>query len=1217
MFEFAQAGGFVTDWDSLRGVTPDGIDVDAAGNLYVLTGGGSVEQFTAPGTDVGPVNGDASDPTGLAVDRSNNEVYMDSGGVLIRHYPSSCDAGGNCTAADSFGSGHLSGATGLAVDPSNDSVYAASSSAGQIEKFTGPVILADVSTSAPSSLHGTTATLSGHLDPAGGGNVTSCQFEYGPDTTYGQTMPCSPAGPYSTPADVGADISGLAPNTTYHFRLDVVNAQGQSETVDQTFTTLGPVIDGLSTANVSARGVSLQAQINPNGQDTTYHFEYINDASFQATGFTGATSIPTPDGDLSAVPGDQPVQQDISSLALATLYHYRVVASNSDATVTSAAQSFTTLPAVQIDSTSAREVASTSATLDAQVNPDGLASTYQFQYVDDASFQASGYATATSLPTPAGEIGAGLGDVAVSQHLQGLRPGITYHYRLIAVNESAAPGINSPDHTFTTQATTDGTLTLPDNRGYELVTPANKGGGSLAGVQLSTSLLGFQASADGDKLTYSSITAFPGSQAGGNGSYLGSRGPTGWSSQPLDPPQATSTSLANGPWFGAFSPDLSKAVFIDGGGPLGQDSPPLVGGEPLNTRNVFIRDNLTNTYQLVDLTRPGVSAVSVDFQGASADLGHVVFSSPAPFTPDVPSALSGVQNIYQWVGGSVSLVSQIPTAPAVTCGGSRAPCAASTSNASPGAGNGTPTGYLGAVSNDGSNIFFTTTTNDQLYVRESGIRTVRYSASQKTNGAGPGGTDANGPHNPEYRIASSDGSKVFFSSCEQLTNHSTAVSPGAGCFNAADSSSGEDLYQYDVGSGVLTDLTVDRGPDVSGADVQGVLGASTDGSYVYFVANGVLAGGARPGDCGAQPGNPGSPSATCSVYVRHDGTTRFIATVSGYDSSDWDGRFTARVTPDGTHVAFESIGSVTGYDNAPVAPGDCTDPVSGLPLPSCDEVYLYSAATGQLTCASCNPSGARPVGPASIPPAGHSNPADGRAFPYLTRNLSVDGRRLFFDSQDALVPGDGNGRSDVYEYEGAAPHLILSGTGNSDSQFVDASQSGDNVFVETSAQLVGQDVDQSLDVYDARVGGGFQFSGAPVACSGDACRPPGSGVASGLNPGSATFVGSGDQGLPVTGSVVAVKARGVRVLGKAGGGSRLMLRVSVPGRGRVSVTGSGVKRFSKALSRGGTYRVVVGLTAAERKTLKRRHRLKVMVHVRFEPVGGRASTVTVSVMDKA
>ena len=122
-----------------------------------------------------------------------------------------------------------------------------------------------------------------------------------------------------------------------------------------------------------------------------------------------------------------------------------------------------------------------------------------------------------------------------------------------------------------------------------------------------------------------------------------------------------------------------------------------------------------------------------------------------------------------------------------------------------------------------------------------------------------------------------------------------------------------------------------------------VVGASEDGSWVYFVADGVLAAGAEHG----QP----------NLYVRHAGTTRLVAVLSRADRPDWAGQIgridaiSARVSPNGEWLAFMSQRSLTGYDNR--------DAVGGKPD---EEVYLYNASSERLVCASCDPTGARPLG---------------------------------------------------------------------------------------------------------------------------------------------------------------------------------------------------------------------------------------------------------------
>jgi hypothetical protein len=145
---------------------------------------------------------------------------------------------------------------------------------------------------------------------------------------------------------------------------------------------------------------------------------------------------------------------------------------------------------------------------------------------------------------------------------------------------------------------------------------------------------------------------------------------------------------------------------------------------------------------------------------------------------------------------------------------------------------------------------------------------------------------------------------------------------------------------------------------------------------------------------------------------------------------------------------------------------------------------------------------------------------------YQSRYLSDSGR-LFFNSDDALSPSDTNGTEDVYEYEpsgvgdcstgsttfsslsGGCVDLVSSGTGKEESAFVDASESGDDVFFMTSAELSGLDTDSVVDIYDARVGGGFPVPQAPPACEGDACQSP-VAAPNDPTPGSLTYKGPGN-----------------------------------------------------------------------------------------------------------
>jgi WD40-like Beta Propeller Repeat len=348
---------------------------------------------------------------------------------------------------------------------------------------------------------------------------------------------------------------------------------------------------------------------------------------------------------------------------------------------------------------------------------------------------------------------------------------------------------------------------------------------------------------------------------------------------------------------------------------------------------------------------------------------------------------------------------------------------------------------------------------------------------------------------------------------------------------------------------------------------------SEDGSWTYSASGSVLAKGAVPGQC--SPSGATRMEGSCNLYVSHGGVTRLVAVASGEDSKDWavvpdslsEGKYlnyyTSRVSPDGRWFAFMSQRGLTGYDTR--------DAVSGKPD---EEVYLYHAPAdlateaGALVCASCDPTGARPVGveykklddelvggfgvwggnqgiAANIP---GWTPYELSHSLYQSRYLSDSGR-LFFNSSDALVPQDVNGNEDVYEYEppgtgdcttgsvrfsersGGCVGLVSSGQAVGESAFLDASGNGGDVFFLTAAKLVSQDYDTALDVYDAHeCTSQAPCFPAPVAVpppcgTGDACKaaPSPQPAIFGAS-GSATFSGAGNVGATVPGAGVKAKS---------------------------------------------------------------------------------------------
>jgi hypothetical protein len=179
----------------------------------------------------------------------------------------------------------------------------------------------------------------------------------------------------------------------------------------------------------------------------------------------------------------------------------------------------------------------------------------------------------------------------------------------------------------------------------------------------------------------------------------------------------------------------------------------------------------------------------------------------------------------------------------------------------------------------------------------------------------------------------------------------------------------------------------------------------------------------------------------------------------------------------------------------------------------------------------------------------------------MPRALSDDGTRLFFDSFDGLVPQDSNGMMDVYEYEAGRAMLISSGSGSSDSRFADASSNGDDVFFTTRDQLVPQDQDQSVDLYDARVGGGSSQLAPPV-CSGTGCQGVPAPPPIFSTPSSVTFNGVGNFPAPPK-AVVRAKIKHKPIKRKKS--MRHKKRKQKGGKG----TRSSSKRSGRQIKRGG------------------------------------------------
>jgi NHL repeat len=803
-----------------------------------------------------------------------------------------------------------------------------------------------------------------------------------------------------------------------------------------------------------------------------------------------------------------------------------------------------------VDSVTSQALSPTSTELRAQIDAHGREAEYEFQY--GTSDCVTSPSSCTDLP--AGKLPAEFGDQQVRAVVSGLTPATAYFYRVVLIGPGeTGEGLPSPN-TFTTLPSPS---VMPDGRGWELVSPPEKHG--AAAPELISRYRGgsIQASSDGSAIAWLAtgpvVTDPEGNRSFEFTQLLSRRDPSGWSTVSLETPHAEGRGI-HSPTpseYHFFSSDLSQAL-LQPTEPFGtQETPPLA--PEASEKTMYVRPTppapaaFTPLVTSANDTAKTAFGGQLEFVDATSDLKHVLFESTVALTAAAP----GAGGLYEWEAGApLRLVSVLPD-------GSPAPDESGRPSAVGDAGG---LNARNAISSDGTRVFWTAGDEKHLYLRDASVgeegQTILINAAQGHGATAPGEGGNEVPEPPEagqevaFQSASSDGSKVFFTDTARLTEASSLEPAGSELQPA-------DLYELELTSAPgqplqarLSDLTAESSP--GRADVLNLIpGSSEDGSRAYFVANGVLAAGASPGDC---PRNfeeeeaeaPPPPGATCNLYVteadpadpaRH--ATRWIAALSPQDAADWGAgltselppshgnlsNVTSRVSPDGRYLTFMSEQSLTGYDNRDATSGEADE-----------EVYLYDAQTHRLACASCNSADAggawqRPQGvfdtersgegvgllvdrpelwhdrwlAASIPGWAFNIAADRPAALYQPRYLS-DAGRLYFDSADALVAQDTNEKEDVYQYEpqgdgdcarsGGCVGLISSGAGDTASAFLDASESGDDVFFLSAGQLVATDQDNAFDVYDAHVCSASSpcvVAHAPstVECaSASACREP-------------------------------------------------------------------------------------------------------------------------------
>jgi NHL repeat-containing protein len=1140
---------------------------DSNGNFYLADGGSAgVEKFNPAGTCLNcasPPN-PSFNKRGLAIDYSSGEILVadtrtpgeiGSAEGLVNLY----DPAGNPLSVI-FGD-EVRRMTALSARHTANGVFYAVHEAGENSKIvhipippSGPIVLPGFQANPSQALNNaafpignTKATLNTNINPEGAGSTTTYHFEYVDDAEFGANGFANAQETAETP--VANEIQQLSISATEgQFKLSF----GADTTADLPFDASAAQVEAALRALPSIGSPNVAVTRNSGAAISfriTYTGTLANTNVAQLSASSGTVPLKTTlsngtkeDGSASTttvIQGGAPfglygLSDQITGLVPETTYRFRAIASDGTHTAVGPTATFTTRAPFEFGDTYSTAVGTDTAILHGELNPLEVAATGYFEYVDDATFQVNGFADSTQIPDVSGgdpplDFGDGENEITRSIELKGLASDTIYHFRLVAEDSFVAKA--GPERTFHTfalpdppnvscpnQGFRDGlpSAPLPNCRAYEMVSPLAKGGADINEGSVPTCGGGCparidQARPDGSALTYSAERPFADSGAATlSNQYIAERDPgAGWQTRSISPPTSSLTyyNLLFDTSFQAFSPDLCTAYYWQWADVA------LAPGDQPGFADLYRTHNCEEPlgYDLLSTTAPlnpqpapsGIDSYVPRVQGFSADGSIAVFRANAKLTPNASSATGGtfgpVFQLYLQDGKGLRLVSVMPD-------GSPAGFDSSVGNRQGVAANFRSDTLARAVSADGTRVFWTSpdagaSPNPKLYVRINANQAQSKFSAGKCSEAAKACTLAVsgsvGPGPAQFLTATADGSKALFKFNQ--------FAPG-------------DLYSYDVAT---------QTPALIAPGVKGLLGVSEDLTKIYLVSTAVL-------DTAAVAGQN-----NLYLYEQGQGFTR-VATLSNAD--EFSGAFspipyngpsqghTSRVSADGSHAAFPSRTPLTGYDNA--------DAASGFPD---TEVFLYDAGAGELRCVSCNPTGARPAG-REVSGALNGNPTTAKwaaaelpAAEYshhFSRVLSEDGERLFFQSFDALLPQDTNGKTDVYQWEasdagdcetadanyfepnGGCLSLISSGQSPRDAEFLDASADGSDVFLKSAERLHGADTDTLIDIYDARVEGGFPApppAAAPCDLGSGACEGPGSSPPSSTGAGSAVFVGPGNQ----------------------------------------------------------------------------------------------------------
>jgi hypothetical protein len=845
-------------------------------------------------------------------------------------------------------------------------------------------------------------------------------------------------------------------------------------------TSAAPTASAADPTSVPNSAATLAGIVDTHGLSGTYRFEVL--------WLSGSYSVSTQVGPVPVGSGDQRVAALVSGLPAGRTFRVRSVVASDDATAFGDEVAFATVPGAAVTPApprgnaampcGCRELAVTDRVrfTPAHGRQDGLTHLQAHgwplrpdrpgPFPKDSSMDNRAQVNACSVggsrrPSRARRAGAALMAIGAA---------IT-----ATIGVSAVPALGDTCSNAAVRAQSNSTR-LPDCRAYEMVTPPVKEG--FAPVVPSYS-------DRGDAFSYQSAGQFAGNGNGGDqNQYVATRSATGWTTVSPGPSASTFGNLLAPGNAEAMSADLGSSVWLM-----------ARAGESSEVLDIYLRgpDGAFTRIgpALNPATRPPSSPGTFSgdaprYLAASSDLSHVMFSvrSDQAFSGAAVGDADRVLYQYEGVG------SDAPQQVGVDNDGHQiAACDTR-------AGSGTRSAYR-AMSADGRVIFFAEDCTPiggiaQVWARVDGTTTYQVSASLCTRAPSDPGGACNDPAGADFEGANADGTRVYFTTTQQLVN--------------GDTDQTNDLYACDIPSGATPPVGVANScsalREVSGAasdaDVEGVVRVSDDGSRVYFVAHGVLAANLGANDLGAVAGED-------NLYVwREDaahpaGQTIFVGKLDLADSPLWGtevgtGGRMAQTTDDGRYLVLSTY--------APLVAGD-----PGADTDTAQDVYRFDAANGSLARLSTTISGDGGNAPGLAATIDRIDYRGENATARSRTAMTSDGRTVVFRTAEALSPADTNGVPDVYAWHDGRVSLISSGERSFDDQVAPASTgalitaSGQDIYFSTTAQLTPSDTDTQVDFYDARIGGGFPVAQPVAACSDDGCQgtpsvPPGASQAS-------------------------------------------------------------------------------------------------------------------------